>query len=1062
MSEWPPGTSPPSDGSTCRPLVRLGYLNVAGLDLVKWQYLVHCLDPARSPPSSPSMPPPDLSLDILFVAEHWFTTFYKSIYLPSPYTCAATPLVKKQTKTHDGGGILMLVAPWLQSKISSVSVSGYSIRVSLSLSPGLQQTICAVYFPPSLSLDAVTKELDQMDQVDVLLGDVNVKYPHAPWLQQDTASSTKERRALLDQFCQHASLTHLMPSSGQSRNDHAYARTSSLAVLYLVSHPAPPPSMSDHHPWIVLELPLLEATQCGNDYLETSVKLQRFYIRCLDHPVVEEHLWHAYEEQYGAMDQDELVDLAESLIVDPPLHCQTDMDRLDAMLTKRVSDLCDRHLGSFDPSAPAHHAFRPPASFLDQDLREKHASGPVSEADIIQYVKQSHRQERQQRRITSRDPTVTPLEDAVLYFREMYASDACEEMDVEASERRYLSGLDHELVWLMNGYQVYSAIKRYPLNRSPGQDGIQSKILKCLSQSKAFINHLSLLFRACVITCITPQRWNESIIFPIPKQGKDCHWISDGRPLSLTVMFRRIFESILINDITYSDSHVPLRSFNGGQAGFRRHFSTLTHALVSHDASLFGYNHRVFLDIRQAYDRVPLPLVWKKLEKRGISKKYLEVLRSLFDRTVSRCVINHQLSVPFGRSRGLFQGSLLSPWLFNVFIDDLAEELNGSQLDPPVALFFADDIQLLAKTAEDLLPLMDTVKRWMLDNQMEINESKSAYVGPSPLGALGLPAQDAYKYLGIPHEANGLAIESLIQLNVEKATKVLNYFRYTSSLDRLSEVARLYCYKAYIRPVLEYGAPIMFHYLDSLPCLTLAGMPKKRKRRKEEEDPRQKVASLWKALEAVQDAALAWIFSTRAKPPILRSISGLGHLQDRFAELAARFTYHLETMAVDNPGRSMILRMTSQSPPDASFLLRSRMTLLRIELEAHHPFTLRPSSMDMTLFFARRRLEILEAKWKLPARIPFDVRRPPSFLDPVICIPSKKIRCLAIKWRTNIFGQYCRCSVCNTPYTSSHIQQCRLLSVPSVALDLLLNNGEYQAFFQLATELQSKLTRLRS
>ena len=74
----------------------------------------------------------------------------------------------------------------------------------------------------------------------------------------------------------------------------------------------------------------------------------------------------------------------------------------------------------------------------------------------------------------------------------------------------------------------------------------------------------------------------------------------------------------------------------------------------------------------------------------------LLLLQGLLHNCCCRIVVNGRLSMPIARKRGLLQGSVLSPWLFNIFIDDLARTIEQECCygNAPAGLFFADDIQL--------------------------------------------------------------------------------------------------------------------------------------------------------------------------------------------------------------------------------------------------------------------------------------------------------------------------------------------------------------------------------
>jgi len=80
--------------------------------------------------------------------------------------------------------------------------------------------------------------------------------------------------------------------------------------------------------------------------------------------------------------------------------------------------------------------------------------------------------------------------------------------------------------------------------------------------------------------------------------------------------------------------------------------------------------------------------------------------------------------------RGLLQGSILSPLLFNIFIDDLAQQLtNAYPNDPlPHCLLYADDIKLNHNNIKDLQNMLDICSTWAENNGMEFNINKSAYL----------------------------------------------------------------------------------------------------------------------------------------------------------------------------------------------------------------------------------------------------------------------------------------------------------------------------------------------
>ena len=129
------------------------------------------------------------------------------------------------------------------------------------------------------------------------------------------------------------------------------------------------------------------------------------------------------------------------------------------------------------------------------------------------------------------------------------------------------------------------------------------------------------------------------------------------------------------------------------QHGFRKARSTgdllsyLTH-IWSSSLRDFGESFVVALDISKAFDRVWHKALLAKLPSFGFTPSLTKLIASfLSDRSIS-VVVDGATSASFSVSSGVPQGSVLSPTLFLLFINDL--------LTSPTSLIhaFADDSAL--------------------------------------------------------------------------------------------------------------------------------------------------------------------------------------------------------------------------------------------------------------------------------------------------------------------------------------------------------------------------------
>ena len=112
-----------------------------------------------------------------------------------------------------------------------------------------------------------------------------------------------------------------------------------------------------------------------------------------------------------------------------------------------------------------------------------------------------------------------------------------------------------------------------------------------------------------------------------------------------------------------------------------------------------------------------------KLVKIGLDKVTIKWICNWLTSRAQRVLINGLSSSWKEVTSGVLQGSVLGPVLFNIFINDLDEVIEG------IFIKFADDTKLggVANTPEERSTIqsdLDRLEEWAINNKMNFNPEK--------------------------------------------------------------------------------------------------------------------------------------------------------------------------------------------------------------------------------------------------------------------------------------------------------------------------------------------------
>ena len=202
--------------------------------------------------------------------------------------------------------------------------------------------------------------------------------------------------------------------------------------------------------------------------------------------------------------------------------------------------------------------------------------------------------------------------------------------------------------------------------------------------------------------------------------------------------FGKIYTSILNRRLTF---YVNIYGkIVESQSGFREGYCTIDNAFIlmsiiqKYLCKKKGRIYVCFVDFQKALDSVHREKLWQVLKTVGIKGNFIKVVKIMY-KCVQACVrVKNECTDYFECSVGLKQGCLLSPLIFSIFINELADHIQNSsikgiQLFPDVIeilhLLFADDIALISDTIGGLQKQIQILLQYCHEYKMIVNAKKT-------------------------------------------------------------------------------------------------------------------------------------------------------------------------------------------------------------------------------------------------------------------------------------------------------------------------------------------------
>ncbi|GFW21992.1 RNA-directed DNA polymerase from mobile element jockey [Trichonephila clavipes] len=226
---------------------------------------------------------------------------------------------------------------------------------------------------------------------------------------------------------------------------------------------------------------------------------------------------------------------------------------------------------------------------------------------------------------------------------------------------------------------------------------------------------------------LKPRKSPDLIRFLIP--DKDSALPSNYRPISLLSCLSKVYEFVLLQRL---NQHCAAFNFIiPQQCGFRPKCSTVHQLLRVTELIHSGFaKHEatgiLFLDIAKAFDKIWHDGLLIKLIRLDFPPPLIKSIHSFLSDRSFRVRVDKTLSSPRPIRSGLPQGSLSSPLLFTLYVNDMP------QTDLSHLAMFADDTAIITQNKRfsvvisNLQHYVSLLELWLTDWKIKVNASKSA------------------------------------------------------------------------------------------------------------------------------------------------------------------------------------------------------------------------------------------------------------------------------------------------------------------------------------------------
>ena len=205
--------------------------------------------------------------------------------------------------------------------------------------------------------------------------------------------------------------------------------------------------------------------------------------------------------------------------------------------------------------------------------------------------------------------------------------------------------------------------------KATGYDNIPPKILKC--SANIICKPISKIVNNMINTNLFPNSLKMAQVTPVFKKD-DPFIMKNYRPVSILPSMSKIFEKIINEQLSNHFENI----FHNYLAAFRPGYgcqTTLLRLVEDWKMALDRNEHvaAILMDLSKAFDCLPHDLTVQKLEAYGLSENACSLVSNYLSNRKQTVKIGEYHSTWLETIKGVPQGSILGPLIFNIFMNDI-------------------------------------------------------------------------------------------------------------------------------------------------------------------------------------------------------------------------------------------------------------------------------------------------------------------------------------------------------------------------------------------------------